>query len=102
MSIHGYKADGTKVRIYDKDGYDVFGYDSKYNDRSGQNLKKILSNASKNVNTNTGNSNNNLLVDFRAGCHDEVNLHQYSSNSKVMYVYNRYNMKEQFKINSVE
>ena len=98
----GYKSDGTKVRIYDKDGYDALGYDSKYNNRSGQNIKKILSNANKNVSTNTGNSNNNLSVDFYAGCHDDVNPHHYSSNSKVTYVFNRYNMKEQFKIDSVE
>ena len=98
----GYKADGTKVRIYDKDGYDVFGYDSKYNDRSGQNLKKILSNANKNVSTNTGNSNNNLLVEFVAPYHDDVNPYHYSSNPKVVYMFNRFNKKEQFKIDSVE
>ena len=43
----GYKSNGTKVRIYDKDGFDI-------------------------------------------------------NNSKVTYVFNRYNMKEQFKIDSVE
>lgn len=98
----GYKSDGTKVRIYDKDGYDVFGYDSKYNDRSGQNLKKILSNASTNTSTNTGNSSNNLLVEFVAPYHDDVNPYVYSSNAKVVYMFNRFNMKEQFKIDSVE
>lgn len=98
----GYKADGTKVRIYDKDGYDVFGYDSKYNDRSGQNLKKILSNANKNTDTNTGNSNNNLYVEFCAGCHDDGKLLHYSNGAKVICMFNRYNKKEQFEINYVE
>lgn len=98
----GYKADGTKVRIYDNDGYDVFGYDSKYNDRSGQNLKKILSNANKNTDTNTGNSNNNLDVEFYAAYHDDVNPHHYSSGAKVVYMFNRFTKKEQFKINYVE
>lgn len=98
----GYKADGTKVRIYDKDGYDALGYDSKYNNRSGQNLKKILSNANKNASTNTGNSNNSLSVEFVAPYHDDVNPYDYSSDAKVVYMFNRFNKKEQFKIDSVE
>lgn len=98
----GYKSNGTKVRIYDKDGFDIYGYDSKYNNRNGQNIKKILGNSSKNASTNTGNSNSNLLVDFYAGFHDDVNPYHYSSDAKVMYVFNRFNKKEQFKIDSVE
>ena len=98
----GYKSDGTKVRIYDKDGFDIYGYNSKYNNRSGQNLKKILSNANKNVSTNTGNSNNSLSVEFVAPYHDDVNPHHYSSDAKVVYMFNRFNKKEQFKIDSVE
>lgn len=86
----GYKADGTKVRIYDKDGYDIYGYDSKYNNRNGQNVKELFC------------SNHNLYVNFRARVHDDNGPSHYYTGTKVTYMFNEYKQKDQFKIDRVE
>ena len=87
----GYKTDGTKVRIYDKDGYDALGYDSKYKDKSGNDLLDF------NINTD-----NKLYVEFNSLCHSKNNTDIVLNDSRAIYMIDSQDPKMQFKIANVE
>lgn len=95
----GYKADGARVRIYRANGYDLFGYDSKYKTKSNNDK---VDDKFDNIPEANG-----LEVDFLNMCYSDIKTDErammtVNKNTKLIHMINKGNSsKDPLKIRNV-